>query len=486
MSIARDVISHLDSPPRGALIEQQPNLKRSVARGLLGRAWKDVAVELAKNLEAQAFQVRAAACLAIEHYLRGATEQEEEPLGEGHFSEHAWSMRDNMRWCAVNAATLTWWLKWRGIEGPEGKTVDEIAGIAELAAGKGTRAWDKAAIAEMKLLKGDMMGAVAAFNDYLDHPDATKFAISGTVRQLTFLSEIAPEEWQKAVEPILQRLRYVLMQTNGATMEIAGDISEKFASADDAQYERYYGGHQADLIFLRTLINRASGVCQIRRGRFVSGSIGTGFLVRGRDLRDDLPDELFVLTNSHVVASQPYPEGNILPQQASVHFSVLPEAPWFEVEEIWHDPPSALDATLLRLKQVEGGAPAETLRPYSLPVLRNLTAKLVAQDIPADGCDAKRVYVVGHPLGVDTVRISLDENQSWYQQLGGKRVLHYRLTTDRGSSGSPVLWQDTLDVIGLHHRGDVSTKLPPGGLANEAICIGAIAQAITLPLTAER
>jgi S1-C subfamily serine protease len=223
--------------------------------------------------------------------------------------------------------------------------------------------------------------------------------------------------------------------------------------------EKVFGAERfQSLEWYRTGLARCAGVARIGLER--SRGVGTGFLVRGTSLHPTLGDELYLLTNSHVVSPNPEVPIAITPEEALVTFEGLPGAEgktWTVKQLIFTSPIRELDATLLQLDR-----PVAGVEPYP-----------VAAHLPRlDG--QQRVYVVGHPQG-GGLSFSLQDNLllDWDQHK-----VHYRTPTEPGSSGSPV-FDDQWRLIALHHAG--RSDMPrlngrPGTYAaNEGINIHAIA-----------
>jgi V8-like Glu-specific endopeptidase len=187
--------------------------------------------------------------------------------------------------------------------------------------------------------------------------------------------------------------------------------------------------------------------------------IGTGFVVRGRDLHPSLGDENLVLTNAHVVydkQEQRHPDA-LFPDEARIRLRAYRNnAVAYEIADVaWSSPFGELDATLLRPRK-----PLAKVKPYP-----------IAARTPNAGT-GQRVYILGHPKG-GPLSISLDDNSF----IGARDpLLHYRAPTDPGSSGSPVFNQEW-DLIALHHAGGERMKRLRGKgryPANEGIWIQAI------------
>ncbi len=339
-------------------------------------------------------------------------------------------------------------------------------------------AWDYACAAEACIALADWDDATRWIERYVAHPSADRFALSGTLRQLTevwrFTSE-TPEAGQLVVA-----LQGALLRSRDGRLQLTPGQLRRTANALDnpgPRLERVLGtvGPQT-LTWLHTGIERARSVALIRGpgGR----GIGTGFLVHGGDLHPTLGGERFVLTNAHVVSACP-DDGGIEPDQAIITFEAQTgtsgaQAYHRVAKLLWSSPKQKLDASLLRLDpEVEGIAPCP-----------------IAKSLPAP-TDDQRVYLIGHPKGGE-LSFSLQDNELLDHDgpPAGKPgqpdrcLIHYRAPTEPGSSGSPVFNQATdWQVIGLHHAGGEYVRKLNGQsgtyAANEAIWIQSIAKAIT-------
>lgn len=108
---------------------------------------------------------------------------------------------------------------------------------------------------------------------------------------------------------------------------------------------------------------------------------GTGFIVRGGDILPGLGDELCVLTNAHVISTNPRDKAES-PENAEIVFEAADRDRGYSFSEVRSWPKENLDATLLRFN-VE----PPKLKPLSF-----------AKNLPlADG--TQRVYVIGYPNG---------------------------------------------------------------------------------------
>ncbi|KQO42528.1 S1 family peptidase [Methylobacterium sp. Leaf85] len=468
------------TPPRGGADDEirRASYLEGIRHGLEGRILKDLAVERGRGSEAG----RLAASGAIEAYLR---------CGEERLGVDRAKARANARWAATNALSLRCWMG--------GMSPDDIdrgaVGILDIVEVEGTvpDRWDSAAAFEASLVRGDEGEATRYLERFLAaQPSA--FELGGTLRQLNGILRSSDDRSDALTRKFADRVRLALLETPGGGFDVTAEGFDSLGAAlrmRDRCAEAAYGSDVVTAEFLDGLLGKRAGVCRIDRGTY--GSIlATGFVVRGRDLdrTGRLPDEAMILTCSHAVASVGYHRrgyANILPGNAQVRFTSQPGSPTTDVFEVWHSPPDALDVTLLRIAHP---ALRDAARAWALDIDIDRYRDAEAAEVTEGGGRGhhfpRTTYVIGHPLGCEGVRFSLANNAL----LGYGRppgfdasgwVLRYRTHTEMGSSGSPVLDGDQLKVVGLHHQGDVYTDLPgwpPIGMANEAVCLRSIAEAI--------
>jgi hypothetical protein len=217
--------------------------------------------------------------------------------------------------------------------------------------------------------------------------------------------------------------------------------------------ERYKG-----MNWWLTGLERCRAVARIENT--FADAIGTGFLVRGKQLSPELPD-LVLVTNGHVLPeSLPYGEACAV-FHGLVGDSGSTKRSFDVIRWWWYQPSKApdLDVTILELN----GYPAQvTPIPLALGMPR------------LDAKTKPRAYVIGHPSGWDTPQFSLQDNLLIDYD---DPLVHYRSPTEPGSSGSPV-FDSTWSLIAVHHAGGLETpKLHgEGGTypANEGISVSAI------------
>lgn len=307
---------------------------------------------------------------------------------------------------------------------------------------------------------------------------ATPFALASTARQLRELWGVSPQT------PRAGRLLMMLERKLAQCGEI--EIPAHPEAFDPAQaqshYEKVFGAERfMGYEVLRRIWQACAGIARIEITDATQGliGVGTGFLIRGRDLSERLPAEPLLITNAHVVSAEV--EVAVRPEAAFVRFEVAARAakgyrPLTIREVVWTSAPRepgncapglGVDATILRLADLPADA-------ATLPISLKAPALFSAEKNFA----AARAYVLGHPEG-DGLQISLHDSE--LLDIDDATVLvHYRTPTLGGNSGSPVLDAHGR-VFALHHAGHVQMPRLRGHgeyPANEGICLSAIAQAI--------
>ena len=93
-------------------------------------------------------------------------------------------------------------------------------------------------------------------------------------------------------------------------------------------------------------IERARAIAKICQSN--GRGVGTGFLVRGRELYVALGDEILLLTNAHVLSDDAAHRAAVSPDDAQISFEALAEpggsARWHRITEVvWKSGPEALE-----------------------------------------------------------------------------------------------------------------------------------------------
>lgn len=416
------------------------------ARGLLGRAYKQLyvdanAADIARNREHLA--------RAIQHYR-----------------EVYESDREKHLWHGINSIALIRRADEDGIE------LSGIAGLRLLAQSIATeilarvevlridrkaQQWDFATAVEACVALGYDDDALKWLGLYLGDYTTDAFELASTHRQLV-------EVWRLTTKSppgdrILPTLKSALLKAAGGSVDIPTSEVDRAMLATietESGLEKIFGETGLKTFkWFRRGMERAYSVARVRKaadGR----AFGTGFLLRGRDLNEKLGDEVFFLTNAHVV-SDAGERGALKVTDILLNFELAGKG-GDDVRPagvLWWSPSHELDATLLRMRHE-----AVSLAPVP-----------IAADHPsADG--KERAYIIGHPRGRD-LEISLQDN---IILDADDRFVHYRSPTEPGSSGSPVFNEDWY-CIGLHHAGkQTMPRLHGEGTypANEGIWISAI------------
>ena len=436
-----------DTAPDG----DNPNQEEyAEARGLLGRAYKDLYMladkpELSRN--------RSFLENAIAYYSS---------IYDG----------DSSRiWQGINSVAL---IRRADADGVELETIADPKRMADSMASeifseikdrylkKSADTWDYATGVEACIGLGEYEEALVWLGRYLKSDFTDAFELGSTYRQLTQVWKLRSGE--PPGDKILPALMAALLKEKGSEIEIGVKdtvLDDVEALADKAGYEKIFGTDAfKSLSWFHRCLTRANTVAKVEDE--FGQPIGTAFVVRGGDLKPQLGDELLLLTNAHVISSNPKVSRALLPEKAVLYFELWKDGPSPEIktQEMWTSSPEDLDATLL--KPIE---PIKDIEP--VPIADNLPL--------ADG--KQRAYIIGHPQG-RKLSFSIHDN---YLLDYDDRLLHYRSPTEPGNSGSPV-FNAQWELIGLHHRG--LKKMPrlkgkEGTYpANEGIWIQAIIKAI--------
>lgn len=422
------------------------------ARGVLGRAWKERAVATRGTRD----NVAATALRKAYQSYADVYADDPDALYQGINSvalacwDRGLTLKTKERTSALQtAATILARVKQKETDGQSSTSDLAIAGEALIALGREDE-------------------AIGWFGSFAHKADA--FLLGGTVRQLTDLWKL--DDTTEGRE-LLAPMRAHLLAKPGGEFSLTSDDMHQMAAVSETSYEKVLGdiGPKTHT-WMQNGFRTAESVALIRQnGR----GIGTGFLVRGSDLNPDLGDELFILTNAHVVSDPPI--GNAAHHsEVSVSFEVAPatKGETFSVQEVvWQSPPDRYDASLLRLDT--------DLSDKLKPLKFSPNLPLLNPDRP------QRVYIIGHPGGGE-ISFSFQDNKLLDYENGvmeneddkSPLRIHYHTPTEPGSSGSPVFNGNWL-AIALHHAGSKKMNRlngEPGTYpANEGIWIQSIRRA---------
>jgi V8-like Glu-specific endopeptidase len=216
------------------------------------------------------------------------------------------------------------------------------------------------------------------------------------------------------------KLRYAILSLlTDIEIQFAGLPEKEMDLPDRDVFEKLMTGsnfHRID--WLRTGLEKSNCVCKIHS----PGSVGTGFLVADR----------YVFTNNHVIDSEDKLKGTQIefgyddPGVDSVLYDLEPG-------DFRTSPFSALDYTRVRIKE-----------DSSRKAISAWGALQISTAIPK-ASDA--LTIIQHPRGRrKEIAFSEKDNSVWEHRL------HYKISTEPGSSGSPV-FDMNWHVVALHHAG---------------------------------
>jgi tetratricopeptide (TPR) repeat protein len=318
--------------------------------------------------------------------------------------------------------------------------------------------WATATACEAHVARGEVAEAVSRARKLVADKATDAFVIGALLRQLLEVWRVEPDT--ELGTKLLPPLRSALLKKRGGGVTLtAEDVS---AGRLDSLEKVFGADRYQPLQWWRNGLARCRAVARIDDGNGYPH--GTGFLLKGSDLHESLP-EMVVVTNGHVVPDSVTVDNTVV----TFHGLDNDEAPSsYKVRrQWWYSPPGhrTVDTAVLELEDTP-----KVVDP--LPVATKWP-KLA---------DRPRTYIIGHPGGNEQLQFSVQDNL--LLDLDDTR-LHYRSPTEPGSSGSP-LFDDQWKVIGLHHSG--KSTMPrlndKDGTyeANEALRIDAIREAMRADL----
>lgn len=429
-----------------ALAEQPEQFVQMEIRGLLGRAFKSAYFETVKSGEPNIDALKE----SIDAYLSTFLDYESDAL-----------------WHGVNALAL---LKRSDTDGnPLKQDIDrrELAnriislGIERIAKEpENETIWDRASVAEAHIALNDWDGVKQHLADYISLT-GEKFTLASTLRQFKQVWQLdspgAPPEARK----IMAELHSALAATPGAEFELTADdldaiedltraeatenpVFEAFKNDDmDGEFERVVDGERVKTFrWAENLANIGRAVARVDSNHH--NPKGTAFLINGEELfGEQAAGRHFVMTNEHVV-NEHGEGGGIMPKSALLTFTRFPNSPPVRVKQlVWSSSRHDHDTTILEINPPPEGT--VTLSLANMPELTNSD-------------DVRFVTVIGHPSGRE---LSLAINNLELMEHNGPGTddehrsvyMRYKASTEPGNSGSPVFDWDTMELMGIHHRG---------------------------------
>ena len=417
----------------------RPDLN-GIAHGLLGRAYKQVYTDHCTVRKDAAFARNLQK--ALDHYIMC-----HDKVGP-----------ELKSWPAINLIAIIERAKKDGVQlqgAPDSAPLArELIKTLDGDEAKRKDPWVAVSLGQAYLALGDVKSAAEWFGRYVRNQTVTAFALFGTIRQLE-------EVWglkagTEGAEPIVMALKTKLLQKDHGFIELSREEQKTIVNTAPTDYgpsaEAVLGVGPdegfVEIEWLRKGIERARAVVRVCKGM---QTMGTGFLVRGDDFDEALGDDLFVLTNAHVVCPPEMGESAVTAEQARIVLDRLDgDTKFYTCEIVWSSPIRDLDATLLRVKErVDDAAPLR-LPPKDV--------ELCAELAEPKG-KPSRLYVLGHPMGRSLALSFADTKNTVLVDLGPREpgqpfvYMHYRTPTEPGSSGSPVFEHKGWDVVGLHRAG---------------------------------
>jgi len=319
--------------------------------------------------------------------------------------------------------------------------------------------WAVSTACEAHVARGEVAEAVSRARSLVNNKNTDAFVIGALLRQLLEVWRLQPDT--PLGTKLLPPLRSALVKKRGGGVTLT---AEDVSSGRLDSLEKVFGADRYQpLQWWRNGLARCRAVARIDDGNGYAH--GTGFLLKGSDLHESLP-ELVVVTAGHVVPD------SVTVDNAVVTFHGLDNdearSSYKVRQQWWYSPPGhrTVDTAVLELVNTP-----KVIDP--LPVATKWPTM--------DG--QPRTYIIGHPGGNEQLQFSVQDNL--LLDLDDTR-LHYRSPTEPGSSGSPV-FDGQWSVIGLHHSGKsmMSRLNNKGGTyeANEALRIDAIRKAMPADLS---
>ena len=325
--------------------------------------------------------------------------------------------------------------------------------------------WDRASVAEAHIALGDWNGVRRHLADYISLTKE-KFTLGSTLRQFKEVWQLDSPGAPPEARQIMAELHAALAATPGAEFELTAEdleaieglvaaedqspeereahpVFDAFQNADGAFESKVDGEEVRPFWWAEKLAMVGRSIARVDSNRH--NPKGTAFLINGEELfGEQASGRHFVMTNEHVVNAEGR-GGGIMPQSTLLTFTRFPDAPPVRVKQlVWSSTRENHDTTILEINP-----PPEGTIPLSLKNMPDLTM--------AEG-DVRYVTVIGHPngrqLSLAINNLELMEHNGPYTDGDHRSVyIRYKASTEPGNSGSPVFDWDTMNLMGIHHRG---------------------------------
>ena len=350
--------------------------------------------------------------------------------------------KGDYRWHGINLVALLNRAHKDAVNVDNSLSADEVASLIrnEIEEKEKKDYWDYGTAMEASIALNDKEGALYWARSYARHPGADAFELNSTIRQLKEVWKLEDTEIGDSLLPVLE---YELLQREGGEVKLT---SPKVLNDDG--FEAVYGGESyinfawTDLMYKQTMsIGRVYKASNFKK-------YGTGFLVKGSDLKADWGDQPVFITNAHVISNHPRDGAPIQPGEGAVEFTRLHNKPRVKLGEmLFSSIKNELDISVFRIDP-----PANAI---TLDLTTTLPKVSKEENLPT------RIYVIGHPMGDDLV-VSLYNNSLIKYE---KEYVYYRSPTQKGSSGSPV-FNSGWELFALHHRAKKCIEANEGVLFN--------------------
>lgn len=418
-------------------------------QGLLGRAYKQILVDSGGDQDA-----------AHRALLKKATAA---------YSD-AYRVDTSSYWHGGNLLALGWRAERQGVSksnpGQLMTLARRVMAAARAAAVNSGDPWAYATMAEASVALRDPAATEAALRDFLNAEGLDAFQVGSLLRQLVQVWQLEGNEWAGALAAL--RARHTRLPGADATLLGAGDVQYLLANEPEMKlvYERILGPASGLVPYAWwQLANlRATGVAAVRDEQ--NRTIGTAFVIDGGSLLDQWAGSTLALTNFHVINRDGVEKG-LRPESAELVFEAVDPTRRHTVSKLlWESPPRDFDCAVLQLDPPPPAAGAA-------PLARRLPLR--------DAQPASRIYIIGHPAGRG-LEFSIQDNDLLDHDEGLSSItrLHYRASTEGGSSGSPVFKEGQWEAIAIHHAYTESKLNGKAGTyqANEGIGLQSLRAAL--------